>query len=98
MLRSMRILLTALLLAAWSLPALAENHLNSETIKAGLRTTTIEEEGFVDRVLDLVVKGKLQASTVESTFLWARRKPKNRYQYFKKAIIQRAVDEGQDLQ
>jgi hypothetical protein len=68
--------------------------LNADQIRAGLRTATQEENGFVDRVLLLVEQRRLPARTVYTTFLWARNKPKHRFQYFRRAMILRAARLG----
>ncbi|HID78107.1 MAG TPA: hypothetical protein EYP56_19200 [Planctomycetaceae bacterium] len=68
--------------------------LDAETLRAGLRTTTIEENGFIDRVLALVDKGRLPAGVVYRVFLWARQKPKNKFQYFRRAMIILAARRG----
>jgi hypothetical protein len=69
--------------------------LDAATMKAALRTDTIEEGGFIDYVLDKVKKGTLPADLVDSTFQWARKKPyKHRFQYFKQALIVRAAAIG----
>jgi hypothetical protein len=65
--------------------------LNAETMKAALRTDTIEEDGFIDYVIGKVNKGQLPADLVDSTFQWARKKStKHRFQYFKYALMVRA--------
>lgn len=71
--------------------------LNAAQIKAGLRTATPEENGFVDRVVTLAQAGTLPPQLVESTFQWARNKPKFRFQYFKRAMIVRAARLGISL-
>ena len=69
--------------------------LDAETMKAALRTTTIEEAGFIDYVLGLVSKDKLPGELVDSTFEWARKKStKHRFQYFKQGLIVRAAAIG----
>ncbi|NUQ62710.1 MAG: hypothetical protein HUU20_09485 [Pirellulales bacterium] len=76
----------------------AENPtLDREAIKVGLHTATPEEDGFIDRVVGLAEQGKLPAKLVDSTFQWARQKPKNRFQYFKRALILRARRIGIEL-
>jgi len=81
-----------------SLAALADagtsGRLDAATIKAALRTTTTEEKGFVDRVVALVDSGTLPRSLVDGTLLWARKKSRNRFQYFKRALIERAARQG----
>ncbi|MGD0381924.1 MAG: hypothetical protein ABSA77_00285 [Thermoguttaceae bacterium] len=72
--------------------------LDATTMKAALRTTTIEEAGFIDYVLAKVNKGLLPADMVDGTFQWARKKPyKHRFQYFKQALIVRAERIGVNL-
>ncbi len=75
----------------------ATTRLDAQTIKAGLRTTTVEENGFVDRVVGLAEKGVLPPQLVESTFQWARKKPYFRFQYFKRGLILRAARLGISL-
>jgi hypothetical protein len=95
--RSILIMLLALL--AFSMVSARiqadSTRLDAETMKAALRTTTIEEGGFIDYVLGLVSKGKLPGELVDSTFEWARKKPtKHRFQYFKQGLIVRAANIG----
>lgn len=71
-----------------------ETKLNAEQMKAVLGTATPEENGFINRVVTMVEQGQLPASLVESTLLWARRKPDHRFQYFKRGLILRAAKEG----
>ena len=72
----------------------ADYNADADTMKAALRTATPEEDGFIDHVLALVEAGRLPRSLVESTFQWARRKTKNRFQYFRHGLIVRAAAEG----
>lgn len=65
-----------------------------ETMKAALQTATPEEDGFLYRVMEKVETGTLPVALVESTFLWARQKPRNKFQYFKRGLILRAAKEG----
>jgi hypothetical protein len=96
----------AVLLAAmaWTLlaagPARADTPgvgLDADTMKAALHTNTAQENGFIDRALALVNQHKLPAEMVQSTFLWARRKTRNQFQYFKYALTLRAGDYGVQL-
>lgn len=68
--------------------------LSDDSLKAGLHTATPEEDGFIHHVIDMVDNGRLPVSLVQSTFLWARQKPKNQFQYFKRALIYRAARLG----
>ena len=70
----------------------ATTELDADTIKAALRTTTIEEDGFVDRALKMVGEGKLSMALVQSTFDWARKQPQHRFQHFKRGLILRVSD------
>ncbi|MGD0655794.1 MAG: hypothetical protein ABSA16_15760 [Thermoguttaceae bacterium] len=87
----------ALLALSWiSATIMADTtRLDATTMKAALRTATIEEGGFIDYVLAKVNKGLLPADLVDGTFQWARKKPyKHRFQYFKQALIVRAAGIG----
>jgi hypothetical protein len=64
--------------------------LDAKTMKAALKTATPEEDGFIDGVVDLVERGRLSRSLVVSTFVWARRKPRWKFQYFRFGLIVRA--------
>ena len=72
--------------------------LDADTMRAALRTTTVEDNGFIDQVLTLVSNGTLPLDMVNTTFQWARKKPKLRFQHFKRALIIRAADIGVTLQ
>ena len=73
----------------------AATNLTTATIKAALRTATPEEQGFVDRVVKLAQNGTLPQGLLESTFLWARKKPvEHRFQYFKQGMILRTAKLG----
>ena len=67
---------------------------DANTMKAVLHTAAPEEDGFIDRVLAKVDKGVLPLDMVESTFLWARKKSRHKFQYFKAGMIARAQDAG----
>jgi hypothetical protein len=68
----------------------ATTSLDADWIKAGLRTTRLEEDGFVDRALRMVDEGKLSAELVQTTFIWARVQPQHPFQHFKRGLITRA--------
>jgi hypothetical protein len=82
------------LAVCWTQTAEAASRLDAKTIKAALRTATPEEDGFVQHVVNLVDKGKLPRKLVESTFQWARKKPRRKFQYFKWGLIVRARRRG----
>ena len=71
--------------------------LDPDQIRAMLRTTTVEDAGFIDRVVAWVDRGKLPSDLVETTLLWARKKERHKFQYFKFALTARAADLGIDL-
>ena len=68
--------------------------LSADTIKAGLRTAQIEEDGFINEVVDMANKGELPWALVDNVFSWARQKPKHKFQYFRKALITLAARQG----
>jgi hypothetical protein len=95
--RTLFFVLLSLLAFSWILATVQADstRLNADTMKAALRTSTAEEAGFIDYVLNLVGKGTLPADMVDSTFQWARKKPyKHRFQYFKQGLIVRADNIG----
>ncbi len=80
---------------AWT--DMAQAQLDAETMRAALRTATPEEDGFIDYVLELVDQGRLPRALVESTFQWARKKARHRFQYFRYGLIVRAAQQGIEL-
>jgi hypothetical protein len=62
---------------------------DADTMKAALHTNTREENFFIDNVLDLVEQGVLPRDMVYSTFLWARKKPRHKFQYFRFGLLYR---------
>ena len=72
--------------------------LDPDQIKAALHTTTVEEEGFIDRTVGMVQDGNLPRDLFTSCFIWARKKPHHRFQYFKNALTIRAAEIGINLQ
>ena len=74
--------------------AVAGSSLDPAEIKAVLRTTAEEEGGFIDRTIRMVDHGQLPRDIFDSCFIWARKKPKHKFQYFKRALIARAADAG----
>ncbi len=78
--------------------ALATPVFDPEQIKAILHTATGEENGFVTWVVTMVNRGAFPADLFESTLIWAEKKPhRNRFEYFKQALILRAAAVGIDL-
>jgi hypothetical protein len=71
--------------------------IDPEQIKAILRTTTDEEGGFVTGVVAKVNAGTVPMDMFQSCLLWARKKERHRFQYFKAALMARAADAGISL-
>jgi hypothetical protein len=68
--------------------------LDPQVMKVALHTATPQEGGFIDLVVQRVDKGTLPLDLVQSTFLWARKKPARKFFYFKLGLIQRAAAQG----
>jgi hypothetical protein len=83
-----------LLLISRAQYAHAEEELTAEMMKVALHTATPQEHGFIQYVLDKVDEGVLPMRLVQSTFLWAKKKPTNKFFYFKRGLILRAAKEG----
>lgn len=93
-----RVVLSSIVMLAMLFLMAARMHaaepLDAESIKAALRTATPEEEAFIDRTVAMVGKGTLPRDLFESTFLWARKKPRLKFQYFQRGLILRAEQQG----
>ena len=64
-------------------------------LEKGLRARRPEEFEFIARVVARVDNGTLPRSLVDSTFLWARKRPRDRaYQYFQHGLQARAKKLG----
>jgi hypothetical protein len=87
-----------LLAAVESRAATQAGPLDSDTMKVALHTATAQENGFIDKVLTKVNEGVLPLDMVQSTFLWAKKKPRRKYEYFKIGIIYRAKQAGVSIQ
>lgn len=77
--------------------AAERERLDAEEIKMVLHTAAPEEDGFVELVVTLVDQGKLSRGLVETTLLWARRKPEHRFQYFKRGLLARLAAANRQL-
>ena len=73
------------------------NPLDAKTIQEALRTTAVEDQGFIERVVWMTNKGKLPPDLVDTTFDWARKKTHHKFQYFKSGLTARASQLGIDL-
>jgi hypothetical protein len=68
-----------------------------DLLEKGLRARRPEEFQFIARVVRKVDEGGLPKEVVQSTFLWARRKPTYPFQYFEQALKLRAAELGVKL-
>ncbi|HEV3417210.1 MAG TPA: hypothetical protein VG056_10365 [Pirellulales bacterium] len=68
-----------------------------DTLDKGLKARLPSEFAFVANVVGKVDDGTLPLSLVESTFLWARRKPDHPFQYFQQGLTLRAQKIGVSL-
>jgi hypothetical protein len=83
-----------LLAAVEARAATLSQPLDADTMKAALQAGTPEASKFIDHVVAMVNKGRLPLDLVESTFLWARKKPRHKFFYFREALIRRAAAIG----
>ena len=90
-------LATAVIIALLAVQVARADDLDPDQIKAALHTTSDIEGGFVDRTLSSVHAGTLPRDVFNSTFLWARKKPSHKFQYFKQALTLRAAELGVKL-
>ena len=68
--------------------------LDAEVMKIALHTSTEQEGGFIEYVVTRVQNGTLPLDLVQSTFLWAKNKPVNKFFYFRQGLILRAANLG----
>lgn len=99
-------LLLAVLPMVWLLPATAGSRLAAQQpvqldlqqrLEKGLEARRPVEFAFIRRVVQLVHDGRLPQPLVDRCFDWAKRKPKNKVQYFKFALRKIAADLGIDV-
>jgi hypothetical protein len=89
-----RLLIVLALLATAFVPTAEAGVLDPNVMKVALHTATPQEQGFIEYVVARVDNGTLPLDLVQSTFLWARRKPRKKFFYFKQGLILRAADRG----
>lgn len=65
-----------------------------DRLEKGLKARRPSEFAFVSRVVALVERNELPLKLVDGTFLWARRKPWHKFQYFRRALVVRAARIG----
>jgi hypothetical protein len=86
---------SALALAAESDPVTPGAPSLKDTLEKGLKARRPQEFEFIARVVAKVDAHQLPRKTVESTFLWARKKRQpHAFQYFQRAIQLRASKLG----
>jgi hypothetical protein len=68
-----------------------------DTLEKGLKARLPSEFAFIKTVVEKVDDGTLPRSLVESTFLWARRKPVHPFEYFEQGLKVRAEQIGVTL-
>ncbi|MFZ1937166.1 MAG: hypothetical protein WCB27_24410 [Thermoguttaceae bacterium] len=90
----LRLLIVMALLATTLVPTAEAGVLDANVMKVVLRAGIPREQDFIDYVVARVDKGTLPLDLVQSTFLWARKKPRKKFYYFKQALILRAADRG----
>ena len=71
--------------------------LDPDQIRAALHTNSEIEDGFIEHTVSMVQAGTLPRNLFTSTFLWARKKPRHQFQYFKEALTKRAAAIGISL-
>jgi len=71
--------------------------LDPDEIKAALHTISDIEGGFIDRTVKMVQAGTLPRDLFTSCFIWARKKPRHQFQYFKQSLTVRAAEIGINL-
>jgi len=69
-------------------------NLDPEQIKAALHTNSEIEHGFIERTVGMVKAGTLPRDLFTSSFIWARKKPRRQFQYFRQALTVRAAEIG----
>ena len=89
-----RLLIVLALVAAAFVPTVEAGVLDPNVMKVVLHTATPQEQGFIEYVVARVDAGTLPLDMVQSTFLWARRKPRKKFFYFKQGLILRAAAQG----
>lgn len=90
----LRLLVVLPLVAAVLVVPVEAGALDPDMMKVVLHTATPQENGFINKVVAKVDKGTLPLDMVQSTLLWARRKPRKRFYYFKQALTLQAAARG----
>ncbi len=72
----------------------ATRKLDANTLKVALRVGRPQDKKFIDRVVAMMSAGTLPRSIVEKSFVWARKKKKHKFEYFKRSLILLAARKG----
>jgi hypothetical protein len=80
----------SLWLAGWAAPAGAASPLTAEMMIVGLRPESPSDRNYISYVAAVMEQGFVPHVLVESSFLWARKKPEHMARYFRQAMILRA--------
>jgi len=83
--------------AVFTSELLADSPLDGDKLITALRPQHPVARDFLTYTGALLEAGYLPRSLVESTFLWARDKPRYQARYFREGLIRRARDQGIDL-
>ncbi|MFM8253134.1 MAG: hypothetical protein ACKOBW_16195 [Planctomycetota bacterium] len=67
------------------------------TIKAGIKARRPSEIAFVEYVVGKVKRGELSPALVRSSFMWARKQPRNQAVYFEQVLRRMAERSGVSL-
>lgn len=87
----------AVVSAVFTSKLVADSPLNGDKLITSLRPQHPVDRDFLTYTGALLEAGYLPRSLVESTFLWARDKPRYQARYFREGLIRRAKDQGIDL-
>jgi len=90
-------ILMVIVIAILTVRVARADDLDPEQIKAVLHTTSDIEGGFIDRTVGMVQAGTLPRNLFTSCFIWARKRPRHQFQYFKQALTLRAAEIGINL-
>ena len=72
----------------------ASTRLDADTLIYTLQVGRPEDKEFIKRLVAMMDSGELPRSIVDKCYLWARRKRKNKFHHFKRAVIYLAAKKG----
>jgi hypothetical protein len=68
-----------------------------EALENDLEARQPKEHAFIAKVIEFIEAGKITESVVRSTYLWAKKKPRRKFQYFERGLRFRATKLGIDF-